>query len=68
MSGQVTKMLTMLPKRGPKAFDKFINVLLNTSQDHVATKLRVTEGTSGSVSTNYTLGQLLGCDHVTVVM
>ena len=42
--GRITKMLTMLTKRGPKAFDTFIKVLLNTSQPHVAKKLRVTEG------------------------
>ena len=68
-SGRIRKMLTMLPKRGPKAFDMFIKVLLSTSQPHVAKKLRVTEGMKWKcLSTNYTLSQLLGCGHATMVM
>lgn len=43
-SEQTSAFIQLLPKRGPTAFQKFIDVLARTDQGHVADYLKKTEG------------------------
>jgi hypothetical protein len=36
---QITEFLLILPRRGPQAFDKFLEALNETSQDFIAERL-----------------------------